>query len=571
MAIFKQEKVLSLLISIGGFLTTTLIWTEYGTDPVNLPKALIASGFAFAILFLSVYFINREILLQAKAQILILTLFLVSGLSAVFNSQAPFSQNFYGVFGRSTGFLTYLVLALFLLGSSLVRSHRAVRLILIGLLAGGIVNVLYCSWVLLFGDFVQWNNIYKAILGTLGNPNFVSSYLGMFNAALFAVLALKKMQIGLRIIGIFLVVVSVFLIKESNSIQGLAVTAIAFGVVGFYFVRARFVSSMPSIIVAIFGVFLGGMAVAGSLSHGPLKFIYKPSVSLRGTYWEVATRIGNSHPLTGVGFDTYGDWYRVVRPERALINTPPITVHSNTAHNVVLEMFASGGWPLLLTYLGIIALGIFSIVRLTLRQKKLDYSTVAVIACWTAYMSQSIISINQVGLAVWGWILTGLLIAADQISKHECQTSLKYETTENVHKPSRLKIKVKEKFLSANLVASIGLLVGIFVAFPPLSGDGKWRRAVESKSLEQVTSSLTPSVMNPASSLKYVQAIQMFANSNLPEEEYRYSKLATQFNINSFEAWRALYASKLSTQEEKQESLQNMKRLDPLNPNVLLP
>jgi hypothetical protein len=302
-----------------------------------------------------------------------------------------------------------------------------------------------------------------------------------------------------------------------------------------------------------------------------LKFIYKPSVSLRGTYWEVAMKIGEAHPSAGVGFDTYGDWYRVVRPERALIDTPPITVHSNTAHNLILEMFASGGWPLLLTYLGIIALGIFSIVRLTFRNKTLDYSAVAVIACWTAYMAQSIISINQVGLALWGWILTGLLIAIVQISKHESESKPNLEISKKAHKSPHPKGGIKEKFLSANLVAGLGLLLGVFVAFPPVAADGKWRRAVESKALEQVVSSLTPSLMNPASSLKYVQAIQMFANSNLPEEEYRYSKIAVQFNSNSFEAWRALYFSKLSTSEEKRVSLQNMKRLDPLNPNVLQP
>jgi hypothetical protein len=33
---------------------------------------------------------------------------------------------------------------------------------------------------------------------------------------------------------------------------------------------------------------------------------------------------------------------------------------------------------------------------------------------WTCYQVQSLISINQVGLALWGWILTGALIAYEE-------------------------------------------------------------------------------------------------------------------------------------------------------------
>jgi O-antigen ligase len=62
--------------------------------------------------------------------------------------------------------------------------------------------------------------------------------------------------------------------------------------------------------------------------------------------------MGKEHPLTGVGMDSYGDWYRRARSENAATVLPGPKTITNAAHNVVIDFFAFGGWPLLLAYLG---------------------------------------------------------------------------------------------------------------------------------------------------------------------------------------------------------------------------
>ena len=47
-------------------------------------------------------------------------MFLAAGLLAVFASTSPLVQNFYGVFGRNTGFLTYVGLAGVLAGAAVL-------------------------------------------------------------------------------------------------------------------------------------------------------------------------------------------------------------------------------------------------------------------------------------------------------------------------------------------------------------------------------------------------------------------------------------------------------------------
>jgi O-antigen ligase len=163
---------------------------------------------------------------------------------------------------------------------------------------------------------------------------------------------------------------AVYAIINSNAIQGRVVVAAGLGIVGFYLIRSKFDKVFAPIIYLVFASVAGTFALLGALQIGPLtKYIYKNSVSLRGEYWQAGWNMATDHPLTGVGFDTYGDWYRRARDTQALILPGPNTT-TNAAHNVPFDVLAFGGWPLFLSYLGIIALSVIAIIKVTTRQKK---------------------------------------------------------------------------------------------------------------------------------------------------------------------------------------------------------
>jgi O-antigen ligase len=84
------------------------------------------------------------------------------------------------------------------------------------------------------------------------------------------------------------------------------------------------------------------------LNQGPLAAIlYKESVSIRGYYWKAALKMFFAHPFTGVGVDNYGDYFKQFRaPEYS--NTYGFSIGSTSAHNVVLQFFATGGILLLI-------------------------------------------------------------------------------------------------------------------------------------------------------------------------------------------------------------------------------
>ena len=560
----STEKSLTSFISIGASLVTIFVWTPSGTDPVNVTKLWVAGGIAGAAIAISIGF-GRKILLSNSKLLMALSLLMILAMSnSVANSRAPFAQTFYGVYGRNTGFLTYLILISLMISASVIRSAQSVKSILNGILFAGTANLFYCAWVLLFGDFIPWNNQYKSILGTLGNPDFISAFLGFYIVVVISLLPSKQHELKIKVLLALFSVGALFEILKSHAIQGLVVTAGGIVIVGFFYIRSKFQGNLVSFLYIGASSALGLLAVLGTLQKGPLSFVYKKSVSLRGSYWHAGVEMGKSHPISGVGMDTYGDWYRATRPPVAFIDTPPVSVVSNVSHNVVIDFFAFGGWPLLLSYLAILILGGFSLVKVLLRTKAYDATFVGIAGLWICFEVQSFISINQIGLAIWGWIATGALIAYEKFSSKP--------TTEEVPKLSKTSRNLKKNsssVISANLVGGIGLVIGLLVAFPPMSADMKWRAAQDSRNLNNLEASLVPSYMNPSSSTRYAQAVQILRNSNLNDLALKYAHKAVTFNRDSTDAWQQLYLIPTATEADRNLALSNLKRLDPNNPDLL--
>ncbi len=556
------EKTASLLILVGAPFTTVFLMTGSVTDPVNATKLAAAGGLGFGLLSLTLSFNSRGLLATEKLFLIASIGFIAAGLNAVVNSSSPFTQNIYGSFGRNTAFITYIVLLAISVSALTLREISSFKRIVYGLQIAGLINVIYCAWVILFGDFLSWNNPYGNILGLFGNPNFISAFLGIFITTILAGVVAPKTSWKYRIGGLLVAFVAFYEVVDSSAIQGIVVTAGGMAIVGFFAVRAYIKSALvtSAYVITVLGV--GILAVLGALQKGPLTFIYKTSVSLRGAYWNAGITMGMDQPLTGVGMDSYGDWYRRARSENAATVMPGPKTITNAAHNVVIDFFAYGGFPLLIAYLGMLLLAGIAAVKVIRRSKSYDPLFVAMFGAWTCYQVQSLISINQVGLALWGWILTGALIAYERTTREQA-----VEPESTTKKIAPLKMQSVSVF-SPQLVAGLGVVVGLLIAVPPLSADTKWRSALNSKDANKVMAALEPGYMNPSDSQRYAQAVQLFASSNLMDQAREIALKATVFNPDYFDAWKIVYFLSNSTEEEKALALKNMKRLDPRNPDV---
>lgn len=555
------ETVVKRIVFVGAPAVTLFILTGSVTDPVNATKLFLAGGMGISSLFLFMAFGFKRSWVDHRAFLISLTLFNVFSLYSISMSKSPFSQNFYGAFGRNTGFLCYLFLSCIALAPLMFRDVNSFSYIIRGLQIAGVANVIYCGWVLLFGDFVSWSNPYGNILGFFGNPDFISAFLGIFVTACLALILEKNLSLPWRLAWILISLMALFEIKKSHAVQGLVVCAGGVAIVGFFWIRSLTKSKILNFSYLIATSTLGVLAILGAFQKGPFSFVYKTSVSLRGSYWHAGLKMGFDHPLSGVGMDAFGDWYRRARSIHAATVLPGPGTVSNAAHNVLIDIFAYGGWPLFLSYILLLILPAISIFKVLRNSRDYNAIFVAMTGAWACYQVQSIISINQVGLALWGWLLAGALIAYERSTLQKTESK---QREQSVRRSSTTTY-------SPQLVAGLGLVVGLLIAVPPLSADSKWRSALESKDANRLIEALKPGYLNPSDSQRYAQAVQIFAQSNLMDQAHSIAMSALEYNPDSYDGWRVLYFLPTATAEEKSKALTNMERLDPLNPDVTKP
>lgn len=559
----SNEEFLTKILAVGVPLITLTVITGPVTDPVNAPKFLVLGALCFAGLGIVIGHRSQITWSRLSGPFIAATLFVLWLFVSAIASPSPFVQNVYGVYGRNTGLLAYLFLAGIFLLSLTLFTLKSFRLITYGFITSAIANVLYSAWVLAFGDPIGWNNPYGSILGTFGNPNFISSFLGISVSAFLAISISTNFSIWVRLLFFSLAVGAGFEISETSSIQGYVVAGATIGFVVFsklWVLKNRIFAWIFLAAASTLSVF----AVLGTFQIGPLtRFIYQGTLAFRGQYWLAGINMGESKPFTGVGTDSYGNYYRMLRDPQALI-TPGVKVVSNSAHNVVIDFFASGGFPLMISYIAIVAFALVSFIRITIRLKKFDLTFIIIATIWFGYQLQSIISINQIGLAVWGWLSSGCLIAYDLATREE------HDLHQSFEKSARSgKNRGNSEMFSPQLRAGLGLLVGILIALPPFNADTKWRAALDSKNATQLIASLNSGYLNPSDSQRLSQAVQLLGNSNLLPQAHEIALKGVEFSPDFFDAWKVLYFLPNSTAEEKELAFKNMNRLDPLNPDVL--
>lgn len=280
-----SEKVLARVLAVGAGFTTIFLVSDSVTDPVNVTKLLSLGVTAFIVLGIMIACGLKSLIESSLKLWIISALFLFFGLSSILFSKSPFSQGFYGSYGRNNGLLAYIFLVIVLLAAASLKNLGSLNKVIVALLIAGITNVIYSLWVILFGDFIGWSNPYGNILGTLGNPNFIGAFLGIFIAAYLAVGVSKRAPRWFRFSLMVTLPVTAFEIYDSSAIQGRVVGIFGIAIVGFFIIRSKFKPMFAWAYLVLSGI-LGTVAVLGALQIGPLtQYIYKRSVSLRGQYW----------------------------------------------------------------------------------------------------------------------------------------------------------------------------------------------------------------------------------------------------------------------------------------------
>jgi O-antigen ligase len=494
----------------------------------------------------------RLVLIFGVAFIVDLTIVLVV-------SGTNFYQEFFGTFGRATGYVAYVALASLLMVAAVTASSFALRRFMWSLLAAGLISIVYGIVQALKLDPINWVNQYTPVIGFLGNPNFQSSFVGFSGVMVFAMLISKDVKPLIRGGYFVYLLAAAYVIKETASQQGFLVLVGGIGVVIFVWIsKSKFkVLTIPSLVAGFIGV---ALVTLGSLNSGPLaSVLYKASVTYRGDYWRAGWKMSMEHPLFGVGLDSYGDWYRRARTVEATLRRGPDVV-SNAAHNVLLDLSSNGGFPLLIIYLFMMVLVVAAAIKVVKRTAGFDPVFAGLVAVWIAYQAQSIISLNQLGLAVWGWIISGLIIGYE-INTREVEVVQK-----SVPKGKSASAMATQKVLPATAVGIfVGLLAGLALGVPTLNTASKYKTGLESG--DAVTVQKIASIW-PQDASRSAQIALILNENKLPEQALAVVQDAKGKFPDSYDVWKVLASLPNAPAADIAAAKAQMKRLDPNNPDL---
>ena len=549
----NKAKIARLLMWLGP-LVSLAVSPSTNLDPINLIKILILSTFAFGILGL---FTKRDFryLIENKLIMSSLIFFILALLFPVFLSGAPLDQQLWGTWGRNTGLLTYLSLLFICVSALLVQNFSAYKSISDSLILCGIPMSGYCLIQIAKLDPVSWS--LHQTFGTLGNINFLSAFLGLVIVAQFCVLIDSSRKNSLRIFFGIKIIIDLLIIISTNSIQGILIAAAGVGVtilILFKKVNQFEKLFLPFLLISI-GTFI--LTLMGLFNRGVLaKFIYQPSVLYRADYMHAGLEMTLKRPLFGVGLDSYGDWYRSVRGQISTLRTGPDRI-SNSAHNIFLDISSGGGFTLLAAYLLILLIALISAIKFIKKSQKLDYVFVSVFSCWIAYVIQALVSINQVGVGIWGWLFTGVIIGYPLTSGAD----------KVAHKNNKVRKSIAKTIVSpgTGIRAFILSLVGFSLAFIPFTADSKFRGAMNSRNIQNIVRSLN----SPGISAFHLEnALQTFIQNNAVKESSDIAhKLVSKYPMD-FYGWKMIALLNSTPESEKQSAIKKLKELDPYNPDI---
>lgn len=552
----QLESSLGRVISWGLIATTLLVTPLWALDPVNPIKMIgaVTAGFMCLGLLLA----NRKSISWGKYNLVLglISSFAIWLFTVALISKSEISQQLFGTTGRNTGFLTYLAFSLLFVGCVVAANPNQLSQIPRTVFVVGTASLVYGLLQSLGLDPINWVSQFSPVFGFLGNPNFQSSLLGILGVIVFAQFFVKNLKYQSKLFVAIYLFATIFVIRETASQQGFLVLFLGIGIViGLYVVNRNKTLGICYGALSFLGFF---GVLFGTLNKGPLgSILYKDSVTYRGDYWRAGWNMTVDHPIFGVGLDNYGDWYRRSRTIEATLRRGPDTI-SNAAHNVYLDISSYGGFPLLIIYLALMALVVVSAIKVLRRQSDFNPSFAGLVGAWAAFQAQSIISINQIGLAIWGWVFSGLIVGYEINTRHS-------PLVQQSQKKGRVVAKPVESSTGSVLALFIAFVLGVLISMPPYIASVKYKSALESGNPTVVQNA---AYLWPHDPSRMSQVAMTLNDNRLEAEGLNVATDAAKKFPDSFGVWATLYSMKSATADQKAQALTQMKRLDPLNPTL---
>jgi len=461
---------------LGGLTAVTLYFHSTLADPFNSPKSWIL--LVVAAWLVGHIFNSRSIIFlvaPVKRAFYLVALFVIFSLLSTIFADFWYSAVF-GEVQRRNGFVSYLSLSIILIATTIYIRLLNIKKLFFATYFVSTLFVVYAFMQTTGKDFVDWNNPYNSLIGTVGNPNFAAALMAVMGVIIFSTIFNSGFKIQLRIYGAIMAALLLIAIYKSNARQGLISYFLGVGIflVIWLWGKSKKLGTTATLIGS--GIFI--FSVLGMLQIGPFeKYLYKPSVSVRGYYWRAGIEMLANHPLFGIGMDRYGAFFKQYREVEYPLKYG-FDLTSTNAHNTFIQLFATGGVFLGLAYL---LLNAYILRRALIGIKNLSGNNKlllsGIFAAWVAFQSQSLVSIDNLGISIWGWILGGSIVGlsvSDEDKVNERQASFSK--------------KSNQINLSQAMVSGVATLLAVVLVFTFYKGETNYYKASQMVNLQDPAS-----------------------------------------------------------------------------------
>ena len=533
---------------IYGAVVITIIatpWTSF--DALIIPK-IIALSCLSAYLLPSVIKNYKRFFVDSKQTILLIIsiMFMIQMIVVMLVSSAPFEQEFFGRTGRGLGFITYFSLFIVALYTAVNIKFSDIKIVFQGLFLACLSSSIYSIFQYFGYDFFDWRTQTNGIIGTLGNPNFQSSFVAI---ALIPSLVLfwNMKNNAYWLIPILLILLFTLYICEST--QGYI--AILASTMVFILLYLQKTGKKSIFFLTFFLTSVAGIAaIAGMLNQGPLSYyLYKISVQSRGEMWRTTFAMIKDNAFFGVGLDSLGDYSLRYRDQKVANG---IAEYIDNSHNFFLQFAATGGVFLGLLYLGLIVISLYCIFIIQRKLQKFERNVAALIAAWISFQLQSVISPAIIPTLTWNFIFCGIFIGLAS------SNNLSFLELKSGRESSDGKLSNEQN----GLVKIFALILSFFLTYPLYNAD---KLAKQADSTKDALLAVKAASVYPKSVIRDNKLAVGLFESGLYDLSLEIGRGAVESNPNAYQSWILILINPNAKFDERVKAKEELIIIDPLN------
>ena len=573
-------------------LTSLVVLPWFLIDAMTLPKFTLLA--LTAAIFLRRLIFNKKLVSPSKVLdkplFIFLCLFITLATLSLL-SNGNISRQLFGESGRNNGFLTHIALLIVSVYIWIFAGIESIKRLLFTFQITAFLVAVYFLTQFVGIDFAPWEQWYGIPSSFLGNPNFVSSFVGIALGCTIidwmnSVILDKNKRPSLRKVfwkntGITFFAIALFgtTLILNRSTQGficLGLILLTNLIIRIYLWILRFQKEfriksgkvLLSLIVIVGGFFtLTLINVSG--------FLDTAAVVTRTWFWKSAYLAILQNPINGLGFDQFGDYYRQNRTVESFESSSTVVVDS--PHSLIIDLALSAGVMFALTYLALIVLLVSRFLRYLSKPGEKHPVVILSFSLFVAYQFQAQISPNQISLALWGAIFMAILLKATSPHENsgeqeddfgEGQRTAKAEIKEWSNKSNQNKSKINiaaSRSLRISIFSNLVFALGLISAVAPLRSDFLFRESLYTRDLSKISSA---ALTKPTNSQRLLFAIETLCINGDEQGARELLKQAIEFNPRDFETW-AFQLRLPNNSNSIERALDQMRLLDPNNSDLM--